>query len=87
MCLSSNFAVFDLLKSGKITSSTIMASCSWAPEAVKFAKNNPEAVKSLINKVVAYGKSLGVAMPVFIPQLKPKNLKALQALAKKSMGI
>ena len=63
---SSNFAVFDLLKSDKITSSTIMAPCSLAPEAVKFAKNNPEAVKSLINKVVAYGKSLGVAMPVFI---------------------
>ena len=42
MCRSSNFAVFDLLKSGKITSSTIMAPCSWAPEAVKFAKNNPE---------------------------------------------
>lgn len=54
---SSNFSVFDLLKSCKITSSTIMAPCSWAPEAVKFAKNNPEAVKSLINKVVAYGKA------------------------------
>ncbi len=42
MCRSSNFAVFDLLKSGKITSSTIMAPCGWAPEAAKFAKNNPE---------------------------------------------
>ncbi|MBO5360207.1 MAG: polysaccharide deacetylase family protein [Clostridia bacterium] len=42
MCRSANFAVFDLLKSGGITSSTIMAPCGWAPEAVKFAKEHPE---------------------------------------------
>lgn len=42
MCRSSNFGVMDLLKSGGITSSTIMAPCPWAPEAVKFAKENPQ---------------------------------------------
>lgn len=42
MCRSANFAVFDLLKSGGITSSTIMAPCGWAPEAVRFAKEHPE---------------------------------------------
>lgn len=42
MCRAGNFAVFDLLKSGGITSSTIMAPCGWAPEAVKFAAENPQ---------------------------------------------
>lgn len=42
MCRAGNLAVFDLLKSGGITSSTIMAPCSWAPEACKFAKENPQ---------------------------------------------
>ena len=42
MCRSANFAVFDLLKSGGITSSTIMAPCGWAPEAARFAKENPQ---------------------------------------------
>ena len=42
MCRAANFGVFDLLKSGGITSSTIMAPCGWAPEAVKFAKEHPE---------------------------------------------
>lgn len=42
MCRSANLAVFDLLKSGGITSSTIMAPCGWAPEAAKFAKENPQ---------------------------------------------
>ncbi len=42
MCRAANLAVFDLLKSGGITSSTIMAPCGWAPEACKFAKENPQ---------------------------------------------
>ena len=42
MCRAGNLAVFDLLKSGGITSSTIMAPCGWAPEACKFAKENPQ---------------------------------------------
>ena len=42
MCRAANFAVFDLLKSGGITSSTIMAPCGWAPEAARFAKENPQ---------------------------------------------
>lgn len=42
MCRAGNLAVFDLLKSGGITSSTIMAPCGWAPEACKFAKQNPQ---------------------------------------------
>lgn len=42
MCHSMNVAIEDLLKKGCITSSTIMTPCQWAPEAVKFAKENPE---------------------------------------------
>ncbi len=42
MCRGSNLAVMELLKEGKITSSTIMAPCAWAPEAARFAKENPE---------------------------------------------
>ena len=37
MCRGSNLAVMELLKAGKITSSTIMAPCAWAPEAAQFA--------------------------------------------------
>ena len=39
-----NLAIFDLLKDpdSPLTSSTIMAPCPWAPEAVRFAKENPE---------------------------------------------
>ena len=32
MCRSANLAVMDLLKSGSITSSTIMAPCAWASD-------------------------------------------------------
>ena len=32
MCRAANLAVMDLLKSGSITSSTIMAPCPWAYE-------------------------------------------------------
>ena len=42
MCHAHNVATFDLLKKGAITSSTIMAPCPWAYEAVKFAKENPQ---------------------------------------------
>ena len=42
MCHAHNAATFDLLKKGAITSSTIMACCPWAFEAVKFAKANPQ---------------------------------------------
>ena len=42
MCHAHNVATFDLLKKGAITSSTIMACCPWAYEAVKFAKENPQ---------------------------------------------
>ena len=42
MCHSGNVAIEELFKSGGITSSTIMAPCSWAGEAVKFAKKNPQ---------------------------------------------
>jgi len=42
MCHAHNLATFDLFKKGGITSATIMAPCSWAYEAVKFAKENPE---------------------------------------------
>ncbi len=42
MCHSHNVATMELLKSGGITSSTIMACCPWANEAVRFAKENPE---------------------------------------------
>ena len=42
MCHAQNQAIMELLKCGGITSSTIMAPCSWALEAVKFAKANPE---------------------------------------------
>ncbi len=42
MCHSANQAVMDLFKSGGISSSTIMAPCAWAGEAVRFAKKHPE---------------------------------------------
>ncbi len=44
MCRGSNLAIFELLKNEKsaLTSSTIMAPCAWAPEACKFACENPE---------------------------------------------
>lgn len=42
MCHAHNVATFDLLKQGAITSSTIMACCPWAYEAVKFARENPQ---------------------------------------------
>lgn len=42
MCHSQNVAIMDLLLKGSITSSTIMAPCAWAFEAVKFAAANPQ---------------------------------------------
>ncbi len=42
MCRGSNLAVMELFKCGGITSSTIMAPCAWAPEAVRFSAENPE---------------------------------------------
>lgn len=44
MCRGANLAVTELLKDEKsaLTSSTIMMPCAWAPEACKFAKDNPE---------------------------------------------
>lgn len=44
MCRGANLAVMDLFKDPKsaLTSSTIMAPCAWAPEAAKFAKENPQ---------------------------------------------
>lgn len=39
---SANFAVYDLLQRGSITSSTIMAPCSWSAEAARFAQAHPE---------------------------------------------
>ena len=44
MCRGANLAVMELLKNEKsaLTSSTIMAPCAWAPEACRFAAENPE---------------------------------------------
>ncbi|MBQ4627018.1 MAG: polysaccharide deacetylase family protein [Clostridia bacterium] len=44
MCRGANLAVMDLFKDEKsaLTSSTVMAPCAWAPEACKFANENPE---------------------------------------------
>lgn len=42
MCHAANAATFDLLEKGGITSATIMTPCSWAPEAIQFAKAHPE---------------------------------------------
>lgn len=44
MCRGANLAVMDLLKDEKsaLTSSTIMTPCAWAPEACKFAADNPD---------------------------------------------
>ncbi len=41
MCRAANLATFDLLKCGGITSATVMVPCGWAPEACKFAQDNP----------------------------------------------
>ena len=45
MCRGANLAVMDLFKDEKsaLTSSTVMAPCAWAPEACKFAAENPKA--------------------------------------------
>lgn len=42
MSHSSNLAVSELLKSGGVTSATIMAPCAWSKEAVEFAKANKD---------------------------------------------
>ncbi len=42
MCHAHNIATMDLLKSGGITSATIMTPCAWALEAASFAKENPQ---------------------------------------------
>lgn len=44
MCRGANLAVMDLLKDpdSALTSSTVMAPCAWAPEACKFAGENPD---------------------------------------------
>ena len=42
MCHAHNVATFELLKTGAITSSTIMACCPWAYEAARFAMDNPQ---------------------------------------------
>lgn len=42
MCHAQNMAIEELLELGAITSSTIMAPCAWAPEAVAWAKEHPE---------------------------------------------
>ncbi len=44
MCRGANLAVMDLLKDkdSALTSSTIMAPCAWAPEACRFAGENPD---------------------------------------------
>lgn len=42
MCHSQNAAIEELLLAGRITSSTIMAPCPWAGEAVRFAVSHPE---------------------------------------------
>lgn len=42
MCHSGNLAVMDLFRCGGLSSSTIMAPCSWCREAVVFAKENPQ---------------------------------------------
>ena len=42
MSHSSNLAVFDLLESGGITSSTIMTPCCWAKEAALWAIEHPQ---------------------------------------------
>ncbi len=44
MCRGANLAVMELLKTQEsaLTSSTIMAPCAWAPEACRFAGENPD---------------------------------------------
>lgn len=42
MCRSANYAVYDLLQKGSITSATIMAPCGWSAEAARFAHEHPE---------------------------------------------
>jgi len=44
MCRGANLAVMELFKNEKsaLTSSTIMAPCAWAPEACRFAGENPQ---------------------------------------------
>ncbi len=44
MCRGANLAVMDLFKNPQsaLTSSTIMTPCAWAPEACRFAGENPQ---------------------------------------------
>lgn len=42
MCRAANLATIELFEKGGITSATIMPPCGWAPEAAKFAADNPQ---------------------------------------------
>lgn len=44
MCRGANLAVMDLFRNPQsaLTSSTIMTPCAWAPEAIRFAAENPQ---------------------------------------------
>lgn len=42
LCHSANLAVMELFEKGRIFSSTIMAPCPGADEAIEFAKNHPQ---------------------------------------------
>ncbi len=42
MCHAANVATFDLFEKGGITSATVMTPCGWAPEAIEYAKTNPQ---------------------------------------------
>jgi hypothetical protein len=43
MCAPANGAITHLLQGGRVDSATIMVPCSWSPEALAFAANNPGA--------------------------------------------
>jgi chitin disaccharide deacetylase len=42
MCHSTNAAIFRSLKEGVVCSTTLMAPCPWAPQAMRLLKENPD---------------------------------------------
>jgi len=42
MCRAANFATWELLEKGGITSATVMVPCGWSTEACKWAAQHPE---------------------------------------------
>ncbi len=72
MCHAENSATMDLLKSGYVTSSTVMAPCPWFEEAANFCRDNPQldvGIHLTLTSEWQHYKWAGVASSDLIPSL------------------